>query len=145
MDWHIQWIGSLRTCNGYVHPFFSQGKGVQSFYVDRQGGIWLGAVSGLRYYPIGQPDQQDPEIYQYDSYDPDGRLSTNLATAIFEDHQGIFGWAARVTGLTGWIVRQASSLASRTTLMTRIVSAMIMSFPSWKIALDRYGLGPMMA
>jgi signal transduction histidine kinase/ligand-binding sensor domain-containing protein len=98
------WIGTSNGIDRYepatdTFTHFLAGKGVQSYYVDRQGGIWLGAVSGLRYYPLGQPDQQEPEIYPYDSYDPGSRLSTNLAAAIYEDRQGILWVGSESEGL----------------------------------------------
>jgi signal transduction histidine kinase/ligand-binding sensor domain-containing protein len=98
------WIGTSNGLDRYepttdTFTHFLPGKGVQSYYVDRQGGIWLGAVSGLRYYPLGQPDQLEPEIYQYDASDPAGRLSTNLASAIYADRQGILWVGSGSDGL----------------------------------------------
>jgi signal transduction histidine kinase/ligand-binding sensor domain-containing protein len=98
------WIGTTYGLDRYepatdTFTHFLAGNGVQSYYVDRQGGIWLGAVSGLRFYSLGQPDQQEPKIYQYDSYDPASLISTNLTSAIYEDHQGILWVGSKSDGL----------------------------------------------
>ncbi len=56
------------------------------FYVDRQGGTWLGMEQGLRHYAPGPLFQNQPTVYRH-STDPSS-LSSDTVTAILEDREG---------------------------------------------------------
>jgi signal transduction histidine kinase/ligand-binding sensor domain-containing protein len=94
------WVGTSQGLNRYepsteTFTRFLQGQWVWEIYADRhrdgsgtpQGGTWLGTASGLWYYGSGSLEQQNPVQYQNDPADPTS-LSSNVVTAIHEDHAG---------------------------------------------------------